>query len=303
MAKFVPDVNTRRWVVIAPSRSSRPKDKDHDINHGATPAPEPQVELPKRNGYSFNETCPFCYGNEKSTPPEIYRWGRKDPHDPDWVVRVVPNKYPITDIHEVIIHSPDHLTDIDDFPQEHVEIILRVYRERYNALRKRGQVIIFVNVGPQSGASLQHPHSQVVVVPHQINLDVLAIEPVGNVIEEGEHFIAWSPDFSQWPWEVWIAPKICCQREHEKGEQCFFGGIRDEQIPELSRLLQAMLQRLLVRFPEMSYNFYIFPGECWYLRLIPRLVHRAGFELGTGLSVNIADPTTVAGELKKNGSA
>lgn len=303
MAKFVPDVNTRRWVVIAPARTARPKDKDQDINRGQPPAPQPVEELPKRNGYSFSENCPFCYGNEQRTPPEIYRWGRKDPHDPDWVVRVVPNKYPITDIHEVIIHSPDHLIDIDSFPQEHVEIIFRVYRERYNDLKDNGQVIIFVNVGSQSGASLKHPHSQVVVVPHQINLDVLSIEPVGNVVEEGEHFTAWSPDFSQWPWEVWIAPKSCCQREHQKGEQCYFGGIRDEQIPELARMLQSMLKRLLTRFPDMSYNFYIFPGECWYLRLIPRLVHRAGFELGTGLSVNIADPTTVAQELRKNGAA
>ncbi len=303
MAKFVPDVNTRRWVVITPSRISRPIDKDRDINHEQLQTPQPPPELVKRNGYSYSENCPFCYGNEQRTPPEIYRWGRNDPHDPDWVVRVVPNKYPITDIHEVVIHSPDHVMDIDSLPQEQVEIILRVYRERYNNLRKNGQVIIFVNVGPNSGASLQHPHAQVVVVPHQINLDVLSIEPVGNVIEEGEHFTAWSPDFSQWPWEVWIAPKICCQREHQRGEQCYFGGIRDEQIPELARMLQSMIKRLLARFSKMSYNFYIFPGECWYLRLIPRLVHRAGFELGTGLSVNIMDPTMVATELRKNGAA
>ena len=298
MAKFVPDVKTRRWVVIAPARSTRPKDEDRDIKKATPPADE---QYPKKNGYHYSDGCPLCLGNENRTPPEIYRWGRKDPHDPDWVVRVVPNKYPITDLHEVIVHSPDHVNDIDKFSQEHLEILIKVYKERYNNLKDDGQVIIFVNVGPGSGASLQHPHSQVVVVPHQINLDVLSIEPVGNIIEEGEAILAWAPDFSQWPWEVWIAPKICCQREHEKGEACYFGGIEDHQIPEFARILQSMIRRLLLRFPEMSYNYYIYPGECWYLRLIPRTVQRAGFELGTGLSVNIADPTMVAEELKKNG--
>ncbi|OGY16599.1 MAG: hypothetical protein A2785_03330 [Candidatus Chisholmbacteria bacterium RIFCSPHIGHO2_01_FULL_49_18] len=298
MAKFVPDVKTRRWVVIAPSRIARPKDAGRDTVKEKVSADE---QFPKKNGYHYHQPCPFCLGNEQLTPPEIYRWGRKDPHDPDWVVRVVPNKFPITDLHEVVIHSPDHVTDLDGFSQEHLEILIKVYRERYNDLKESGQVIIFVNVGEGSGASLKHPHSQVVVVPHQINLDVLSIEPVGNIIVEGQEILAWSPDFSQWPWEVWIAPKVCCQREHDKGEACYFGGIEDRQIPEFASILQSMIKRLIKRFPEMSYNYYIYPGECWYLRLIPRIVHRAGFELGTGLSVNIADPTMVAEELKKNG--
>lgn len=297
MAKYVPDVRTRRWVVIAPSRSARPKDEDRDINHKIQQSLEEQ--FPKKNDYHHSEDCPFCLGNEDRTPPEIYRWGRKDPHDLDWVVRVVPNKYPITDLHEVIIHSPDHVIDIDRFPLEHLEILMKVYRERYNDLADNGQVIIFVNVGALSGASLRHPHSQVVVVPNQINLDVLSIEPVGNIVKEGQHFVAWSPDFSQWPWEVWIAPKHCCQREHDTAEACYFGGISDEQIPEFAKMLQETLQKIIERFPGMSYNYYIFPVEHWYLRLIPRLVNRAGFELGTGLSVNIADPTIVAQELRK----
>jgi galactose-1-phosphate uridylyltransferase len=47
-----------------------------------------------------------------------------------------------------------------------------------------------------------------------------------------------------------------------------------------------------------AYNFYIYPKENWYLRLIPRFVNRAGFELGTGLSVNIVDPKDAAEEIK-----
>ena len=49
---------------------------------------------------------------------------------------------------------------------------------------------------------------------------------------------------------------------------------------------------------ETPYNFYIYHGPDWYLRIIPRLVHREGFELGTGLSVNIVDPSVAAQEYK-----
>lgn len=300
MAKFVPDVNTSRWVIIAPTRSTRPHEEDKDID-ALKLQKQKEEENPKQNGYHSSEKCPFCFGHEDRTPPEIYRWGKNGPNDPEWRVRVVPNKYPITDIHEVIIHSPDHILDIPTFPIEQVEVLLRVYKERFNALREKGQVIIFNNVGEASGASLQHPHSQVVVVPRQINIDVLTIEPVENVIVESGNYIAWAPDFSQWPWEVWIASKFCTQREHQKSQACFFGGIRDENINEFAGILQDMIQRLIKRFPTMSYNFYIHPGQCWYLRLIPRLVRRAGFELGTGLNVNIIDPADVAEDLRKNG--
>jgi galactose-1-phosphate uridylyltransferase len=48
-----------------------------------------------------------------------------------------------------------------------------------------------------------------------------------------------------------------------------------------------------------SYNFYIHPKESWYIRIIPRFVHRAGFELGTGLSVNVVDPVEAARALRE----
>ena len=48
-----------------------------------------------------------------------------------------------------------------------------------------------------------------------------------------------------------------------------------------------------------SYNFYIYPKENWYLRIIPRFIYRAGFELGTGLSVNIVDPVAAAARYRE----
>ena len=103
-------------------------------------------------------------------------------------------------------------------------------------------------------------------------------------------------NFSQWPFETWIAPK---KRKE------FYGQITDEAISDLSKVLQDTLKRLLKHLSQEShmhpgapmvtfkhgvaYNYYIHHSQDWYLRIIPRLIHRAGFELGTGLSVNIID--------------
>ena len=94
MAKYVPDIKTQRWVIVAPARKGRPDD--------AKPA---------------KSVCPFCTGNEALTPPEVYRIGGGEKDKPGWKVRVVPNKFPITDIHEVIIHSPDNEKDIVELPR------------------------------------------------------------------------------------------------------------------------------------------------------------------------------------------
>lgn len=280
MAKYIPDIGSRRWVIIAPGRSTRPDQ--------AEKKPSPSV-------------CPFCEGNEASTPPEVYRIGTGEKDKPGWQVRVVPNKYPITDMHEVIIHSTDNEKDIEDLPLDQVTRILIAYRDRYRAHDNDGQVLIFCNHGFAAGASLKHPHSQLVVVPRQINLDAVSREPVANVIEDNTFYITYCPDFSQWPFEVWIAPKV------EDGK---FSSVPDSQLADLSQVLQSALRRIrkaqddgyirsVHEAGSFVYNYYIYHGENWFIRITPRFVHRAGFELGTGLNVNVTDPTEAARILRE----
>ena len=273
MAKFVPDIKTQRWIVISQTRVDRPQD------NGKT------KEKPK---------CPFCYGNEHLTPPELYRVGDSDKDQSGWKVRVIPNKYPITDIHEVIIHSPDHKKDIVDQDIKELEMLLSVYHNRFRFHRENGQVMIFCNHGEHAGASLAHPHSQLVVIPRQINLDALVQEPIMNVIDDNTFFITYSPDFSQWPYEVWIAPKK---------KDTTFADIEKEELNDLAVILKNTLIRLKTKTEkqteDFAYNFYIHHAKNWFIRVIPRLIHRAGFELGTGLSVNVVDPKDAALELSK----
>lgn len=295
MAKFVPDIKTQRWVVISPGRAARPSQ---------TREVEKSNQVVKKGDYLWRADCPFCFGNEAMTPPEIYRWGKTYPSDPAWLVRVVPNKYPVTDTHEVIIHSPDHQLDLAEFDLSQVEMIIKVFRERYRSLSPMGQVLIFNNKGLNSGESLIHPHSQVAVFPKQIKLDVLPLEPVRNLVFNSDNFVTYCPDFSQWPYEVWIAKKKCCEaigltNDNQAKTSCTFGDLKDSELKELAQILQDILRRLLTLYPDLSYNFYIAPGNLWYLRIIPRLIERAGLELGTGLHVNTVDPGKAAEELKK----
>jgi len=281
MAKYVPDIKTERWVIISPGRKSRP-------GHGVAKEPTPKA-------------CPFCEGSESLTPPEVYRIGLGEKDKPGWQVRVVPNLYPITDTHEVIIHSADDVNDIEDLSEDQVRLVLTAYRDRYRAHENDGQVLIFCNLGYAAGASLKHPHSQLVVIPKQINLDAVEREPIANVIKDNKFFVTYCPDFSQWPFEVWIAPK-------EEGKNKF-GSIVDDQLADLAQVLRDALKRIRAAYEKghvrsvhedaFVYNYYIYHGTSWFIRITPRFIHRAGFELGTGLNVNVADPTEAAKVLRE----
>ncbi len=279
MSKYVPDIISHRWVIIASSRLSRPEEVSS-----------------KKQKKTKKKPCVFCENNEKLSSTEVYRVGKGKINEPGWKVRVISNKYPITDYHEIVIHSPDHEKNIEDLSKQQVGHILLAYRERFRFYRKLGQVLIFCNNGEQAGASMQHPHSQLVVIPSQINLDTLAKEPINNVVSDTESFISYCPDFSQWPYEVWIAPKDGTGK---------YADLTDTQLEEMAEILQGLIKQLKKIYTShkisnipFAYNYYIYPGHNWYLRIIPRFVYRAGFELGTGLNVNVVDPSEAALELR-----
>ena len=269
MARFIPDAKSLRWVVVSLNRALRPG-----------------VDISKKKK-KWKRKCPFCPGGAAVVEDEVFRLtaGGKL-----WKVFVVKNKYPITDIAEVIILSPSCKKDFDGLSVEEVEYVLQTYRQRYQTHDKVGQVLIFHNFGEEAGASVVHPHSQLIVIPDQVGFKPLGVEPVFNVIEETEDFIIYCPEFSQWPYETWIAPR---------GWGRTFGEITDKEIEELAPLLKKTIGSLKKLFPGLAYNFYIYPGRSWYLRIIPRLIEKGGMELGTGIHVNIVDPKQAAKDVKK----
>lgn len=242
--------------------------------------------------------CPFCQGNEQDTPPEILRVGEGEANKPGWQIRVVPNLYPITEIHEVVVHSPDHEKNVEDFSQDHVENIIKTYINRFNSLKEKGKVFIFHNYSLISGASLIHPHSQISVVPNEIPTNTIALQPVVNIIEQNDSFVSYCPDYSEWSYETWI--KAQGQNQFEL--------LNDKEITNLATILQSSIKKLKKIHSNNShyskkpfgYNFYIYPYDKWHLRIIPRFMERAGFELSTGIMVNSVEAKEASKQLNSS---
>lgn len=194
------------------------------------------------------------------------------------------------------------------------------------------QVYIFHNRGHEAGESLPHPHTQLVTIPNNIKLDITPLDPELRIkkqelssndnlsfprmresiqrsaqeildprsesgmteteILETEHFLIFCPLTSEWPDEVWIAPK-----ENGGG----FGFIKDAEITDLGFVLSRLIQIFDMRHGhEFPFNFYIPPLKNWYLRLIPRGKVLGGFELGTNIIVNTQDPAETFSFIKEH---
>lgn len=230
--------------------------------------------------------CPFCIGKE-AEEEELYRVGGVK-GDSNWKIRVIPNKFPFTPRHELVIHSPDHHKNFDELPFEQVELIFQTYRQRFLTHERHGQVYIFHNRGHAAGESLPHPHTQITVVPNNVKLDVLPLDTSiykvrdDHHMVETDHFVIFCPETSDWPDEVWVAPKK---------QRNLFGSLTDPEVTDLAFVLSRLIQIYDVRHGyEFPFNFYIAPGKNWYLRLVPRLKILGGFEVGTNIIVNTQDP-------------
>lgn len=213
----------------------------------------------------------FDHGNEDLTPPEVDRIGDAR----NWQVRVIPNKYPITDIHEIIVY------DVNTNP----ELVFDMYKKRYLVHRNAGRVIIFVNVGPVSGATVLHPHSQLTVVPNNMGV-IHDIPQIANIIVTQNNLVAYCSSESEYPYEVWIRPQQ---------QLADFAQISDQDLHDLSQLTQNLITK--IKKLSDSYNYYLETSPNWYLRIFPRLTFKGGFELATGIAVNIIDPASASQEL------
>lgn len=263
----------------------------------------PDREKRWESGSGSEKACPFCPGLEASNQEVLrvsHSFNIEDAGSGKlWLVRVITNKFPLTDYHEVVIHSPDHYKDIGELQTEQVLAILNVFRERYNfhTARSHGSVMIFLNHNIHAGASLHHPHSQIVVVPPEVELHTEEREPVSNVVLESRYLTVFCPEYSEWEYELWLAPKDL--------EAKTFGEASDEELKDLAYYLKRVLFCLDFKMPfskvgdGVSYNFYIYHGRSWFLRIVPRIDHEGGFEIGTNILVNEVDPKRAANEYRK----
>ena len=226
--------------------------------------------------------------------------------------------------HEVIIETPDHDQTLATMSETEIERVLWAFRERMLDLKRDFRlryILVFKNHGAAAGATLEHPHSQLIALP--IVPDFVREEIEGarrhfaakercvfcdivrqelrddrRVIQENADIVALAPYAPRFPFETWLLP-----RRH---------GARFEEAPRheyesLARLLKAVLLRMNRALEMPPYNLVIHTSPFaddvaesyhWHVELMPKLTRMAGFEWGTGFYINPTSPEEAAQVLR-----
>jgi UDPglucose--hexose-1-phosphate uridylyltransferase len=311
-----------RWITVAAERALRPGDLF--TRRGAVEAD------PSR-------PCPFCPGNEEATPPALETYGPSG----RWQVRVVPNLYPAfsgresmavehlgpvftqaraTGIHEVLVMRPEHEGGFADLDDPAAGLVMAAIRDRVEEHSRSSNIRysqVIINHGREAGASLVHPHAQLLAmpfVPGEMTEERAAFSRFGGscllctaveaetsagdrVVIDTPKVLVVSPFWAGSAYEMLIVPK-----QHETELQLAHPG----DLVAVGRALRDALSRLRNVIGDAAYNvvFHTAPHHHgdqsfhWHVHVNPRLTSTAGFEQGTGVLINIVSPEDAAEQLR-----
>jgi len=321
------DVVTGDWVIIATGRAKRPEE-----------FAEEEKETIKEDS---EKKCFFCFPEMTGQEEDVLIY---QDEEGSWSLRVFHNKYPAVSrtrevkhmeegpyfamdgvgYHEIIV-TRDHKRQIALMEKEAVAEVIDAYQERYIDLMNKKSVKyvdIFHNHGSKAGASIPHPHSQLMAIPVispyvQSELDGAEIYHRSNqhcvycsmvewerekgkrIIFENDNFIALCPFASRVAFEVWVMPK-----KHSP----YFERISSENKVQLAEALQKAVGKIYGALNNPDYNFYLHTAPCdgkdyphfhWHIEILPRTSIWAGFELSTGIEVSTIQPEVAAEYLRK----
>jgi UDPglucose--hexose-1-phosphate uridylyltransferase len=316
------DYFTDHWVIIAADRAKRPTDFLRPQSAEA--------------GNAGPGECFFCPGNEPKTPPSKASYFLEhgvllckpdvegQPPLTGWLARDFPNLFPAVKpgepqvysahrmaavgVHEVIVESPDHRRQPQVMTDAEIRLLFRVYRDRYAALAALPYVkyiSLFRNYGKAAGASLSHPHSQVIAIPlvpgdiiRQYHCDYAKViakeEKSESLILATEHTVAFAPYASAFTYETWIFPRRPCPN---------ITGLTDAERDDFALVTRDVLARQSKLLSDPPYNFAfvqaIDADLHMHLRLFPKLGVTAGFEVNTGININSVPPEAAAKSLRE----
>jgi len=330
----------KRWVIIVTERDRRPNDFE---NTHAT-----------KDSLVFD---PFQPGNEEHTPAEIMAIRDKNSkaNEPGWSVRVVPNKFPALKIegeleregmglydkmngvgaHEVIIETPELSETIDKMADKQLINMLTIYRDRLNDLKRDARfryILIFKNHGAQAGATLAHPHSQIIATPvtpkavanelasakdyyfvkeRCLFCDLMKQELLDKerIVIQNEHFVVYCPYASRFPFEMMLLPR---KHSHD------FGSMDEGLVSALAKTLKQAMKKLTIALEDPPFNLMVHTAPNitgrsrrptywdtleddwhWHIEITPRMTNLAGFEWGTDFYINHVSPEEAAKHLRQ----
>ena len=315
------DPLTGRWVVVSTRRADRPE---------AFVVGTSEVQA------DTSRPCPFCPGHEEDSPPALETYGPSG----SWLVRVVPNLYPafsgdepfvVTNrgpvftqataggIHEILILSPEHHASWSMLSNEQTSHVMAALRERieehsgHPSLRYSQAI---VNSGREAGASLEHPHGQLLgmsFVPRELAEEqarfarfaescllcttIEAEEAEGyRVIHADDRVVVICPFWSATPYEMLVVPRHHTPHLYRSGT---------DDLVSVGLALKAVLGQLRDLIGDVAYNlvFHSAPYRVndpfhWHVHVWPKATTRAGFEMGTGVAINIVNPEQAAEQLR-----
>jgi len=224
---------------------------------------------------------------------------------------------PAVGAHEVIVHSPEHATSLAEFSEERFAGAVAAWRERMRAgAEEASYVHLIVNEGPDAGASLEHSHAQLYalrfvpaaiarererasayhertmgghLLPEIATDEVRRRERLVAVDDEAMLICPWA---SRSPFELRVVPRRPAPSFELDGETG-------------TAMIRTALRALVALFgssPQLNLWVRTAPRGaeefCWHVDLVPRLTVRAGFELGTGVEVNIYAPERAAADFR-----
>lgn len=318
------DMVSKDWVVIATGRAKKPEEfaKQERL----------KVEVESKD-------CPFCNLTTQGAPLLEYKdeQGKAE-------VTVIPNKYPAflssdslreraegpyslmdgVGYHEVVV-TRDHKKSLAELPLSQIRLVIDAYQERYLELANEkfvNYVSVFHNHGQEAGASIAHPHSQIIAIPvidpdlqGSINGSRLFFENQGEcvhckmiewdmedkqrIIFANKEFVVLVPFASRTAFEVRIYPK-----EHHP----YFERIKDAEKDQLAAALQVALSKIFKGLNDPAYNFFLHTAPTdgkdyghyhWHFEILPKISVWAGFELGAGIEISTVEPEAAAEYLRE----
>jgi len=327
VSEFRRDLVSGDWILISSLRNTRP----HFLG---------KKEKVKKKALIKN--CPFEDPQKSGNADPVLQYFK--PSSKDWFVQVIPNKYPLLlknklrasfdlegvhqridaiGFHEIVI-TRDHKKNLEKMSPAEITMVLRAYQERYKNMEKSeyiDYILIFHNKGELAGATIEHPHSQIVALPitppdisssisgagdffkkykkciHCTILD-REIKEKKRVVFKNKHFITINPYASRVPYETRIFPL-----KHSSD----FEETSDEELTYLAKSLKDALMRISKALKNPDYNFFIHTASAkvkdvpyyhWHIEILPRTYKWAGLELGTGIEVVTIPPEKAAEHLR-----
>ena len=256
---------------------------------------------------------------------------KRDPDDPaiesDGIFKVEPS----IGVCEVVLYSPNHNTSLAAEPVERIHKLVRVWRDRFEALEQHEfvkYIFIFENKGEAVGVTLHHPHGQIYAYPFVppvvakelvqtekyfrenqkcLLCDVvekeLAVEK--RVVASNDSFAAYIPFFARYPYEVHISSRRHLQAfpDFSTSEERDLAAILKQVLAAYDRLFDRSFPYIMSIHQRPSdggnYDHYHFHIEFYPpMRTAEKLKYLAGSEAGAGMFINDTLPEITAERLR-----